>query len=123
MVSVVISTTNHHCRGSQQTATPIPGVRSPLKDLIPTQSSASPSQDKGKGKAVEVVDEGKSERARSVSVTMSEYKGAFHGGNSCFFYDWIDDAHGDSDPEGPGESIVDWITDRSYQDATEEPIK
>ena len=110
-------------RGSQQTATPIPEVRSPLKDLIPIESSASPSQDKGKGRAIKAMDEGKSERARSVSLTVSEYKGAFHGGSSAFVYNWIDDGHGNSSPEGPRESIEDWMMDRSYQDAAEEPIE
>ena len=95
-------------------------LRSPLKDLIPIESSAGPSQDKGKGRAVDMMDEGKSERERSVSLTISEFESAFHGGSSAFVYDWIDDAHGDSDPEGPGESIDDWLTDQSYMDANED---
>ena len=99
------------------------GLHSPLRNLIPIKSSAGPSQDKGKGRTVEAMDEGKLERAQSVSVTVSEYKGAFHGGSLAFVYDWIDDAHGDSSPEGPRESIEDWMTDKSYQDATEEPIE
>ena len=71
-----------------------------------------------------MMDEGKSERACSVSLTISEYEGAFHGGSLAFVYDWIDDAHGNSSPEGPRESFVeDWMTDRSYQDAAEEPIE
>ena len=124
MVFVAILTTNHHCRGSQHTATPIPEIWSPLKDLIPIESLAGPSQDKGKGRAIEAMDEGKSERARSLSLTVSKYEGAFHGGSSAFVYDWIDDVHGDSSPEGPRESFVeDWMTDRSYQDAAEEPIE
>ena len=95
-----------------------------LRDLVPVDSSAGPSQDKGKGKAIEAMDEGQSEWARSVSLTMSEYEGAFHGGSSVFVYDWIDDAHGDSSLEGPRESFVeDWMTDRLYQDAAEEPIE
>ena len=69
------------------------------------------------------MDEGKLERARLVSVTVSEYKGVFHGGSLAFMYNWIDNAHGDSDLEDPRESIEDWMTDRSYQDATEEPIE
>ena len=69
------------------------------------------------------MDEGKSERAHSVSVTISEYEGAFHGGSLAFVYDWIDDAHGDSDPEGPRESIEDRMMDWSHQDAVEEPIE
>jgi hypothetical protein len=40
-----------------------------------------------------------------------------------FVYDWIDDEHGDSDPEDPGESVEDWLTDRSYMDASEDPIE
>jgi hypothetical protein len=78
--------------------------------------------DKGKGRAVEAMDEGKSESDRAVSLTVSEYESAFHGGSSAFVYDWIDDAHGDSDPEDPGESVEDWLTDRSYMDASEDPI-
>ena len=115
--------TNHLRRGSQQVAMPIPEAHSPLKDLIPIELSSGPSQDKGKGKAIKAMDEGKLERARSVSVTVSEYEGAFHGGSSAFVYDWIDDVHGDSSPEGPRESIEDWMTDRSHQDAAEESIK
>ena len=114
MVFVAILTTNHHCRGSQRTATPIPEIRSPLKDLIPIELSTAPSQDKGKGRVIKVMDEGKSERAHSVSLTISEYKGVFHRGSSAFMYDWIDDAHGDSSLEGPRESFVeDWMMDRS----------
>jgi hypothetical protein len=110
-------------RGSECSATPMPRVclQSPIRDLIPIESLAGLSQDKGKGKAVEAMDEEKSERGQSVSLTMSEHKGAFHGGSSCFVYDWIDDAHGDSSPEGPRES--DWLTDQSYMDASEEPIE
>ena len=95
----------------------------PQWDLIPIESSAGPSPDKGKGRAIEVMDEGKSKRARSVSLTVPEYEGAFHGGSSAFVYDWIDDAHGNSSPEGPRESIEDWMMDWSYQDAAEEPIE
>jgi hypothetical protein len=42
----------------------MPGVKlqSPIRDLIPIKLSAGPSQDKGKGRAVEAIDEGKSER-------------------------------------------------------------
>ena len=123
MVFVAVLATNHHCRGSQCLATPIPEIRSLLKDLIPIELSTGPSQDKGKGRVIEAMDEGKSKRARSVSLTISKYEGAFHGGRSAFVYDWIDDTHGDSSLEGPRESIEDWITDRSYQDAAEEPIE
>jgi hypothetical protein len=54
---------------------------------------------------------------------MSKYEGVFHGGDSCFVYDWIDNAHSDSSPEGPRESIDDWLTDQSYMDASKEPIE
>ena len=70
-----------------------------------------------------MMDEGKSERACSVSATVSKYEGVFHGGSSAFVYDWIDNAHGDGSPEGPRESIEDWMTDQLYQDAAEEPIE
>jgi hypothetical protein len=101
----------------------MPGVelKLPLRDLVPIKSSAGPSQDKGKGRAVKAMDKGKSERGRSVSLTISEFEGAFHGGSSAFVYDWIDDAHGDSSLEGPRES--DWLTNQSYMDANEEPIE
>ena len=102
---------------------PIPKVRSPLKELIPVELSVGSSRDKGKGRAIKAMDEGKLERAHSVSVTVSEYEGAFHGGSSAFIYDWIDNAHGDSNLEGPRESLEDWMMDRSYQDAVEEPIE
>jgi hypothetical protein len=100
----------------------MPGDRlqSPLWDLIPIKSSAGPSKDKGKGRAVEAMDEGKSEKERLVSLTISEFKGAFHGGSSAFVYDWIDDEHGDSSPEDPRESVDDWLTDQSYMDANED---
>jgi hypothetical protein len=83
---------------------PSVSLKSPIRDLIPIESSAGPSQEKGKGRAMDVMDEGKSERSRSVSLTISEFKGAFHGGSSTFVYDWIDNTHGDSSPEGPRES-------------------
>ena len=98
-------------------------MRPPLKELIPVKLSAGPSQDKGKGRAIEVMDEGKSERACLVSVTISKYEGAFHGGSPAFMYNWIDNTHGDSDPEGPRESIEDQMMDWSHQDAVEEPIE
>jgi hypothetical protein len=110
-------------RGSERSATPMPGVELKLllRDLIPIESSAGPSQDKGKGRAVKAMDKGKSGRGRSVSLTVSEFEGVFHGGDSCFIYDWIDNAHGNSSLEGPRES--DWLTDQSYQDANKEPIE
>ena len=116
---------NISLRGSEHSSTPMLGItlRSLLKDLIPIELLSGPSQDKGKGRAVEAMDKGKSERARSVSLSISEYEGAFHGGSSCFIYDWIDDAHGNSSPEGPRESIEDWMTDWSYQDVAEEPLE
>jgi hypothetical protein len=103
----------------------MPGVsweaKSPLKDLIPIELLAGPSQDKGKGRAVKTMDEGKSERGRSVSLTMSEFEGVFHRGSGCFVYNCIDDAHGNSSPEGLKET--EWLTDQSYQDASKEPIE
>ena len=114
-------------RGSERSATPIPGfkLQSPIRDLIPIESSAGPSQDKGKGRAVDETEEGSSNKGRAGSLTVSEFKfvGAFHQGDVCFVYNWIDDEHGDSEPEGPRESIEDWMTDQSYQDADEEPIE
>ena len=94
---------NTSLRGSERSSTPMPGVtlRSPLRDLIPIELSSGPSQDKGKGRAIEAMDEGKLERAWSVSVTISKYEGAFHGGSLAFIYNWIDDTHGDSSLEGP----------------------
>ena len=46
-------------RGSEHSATPMPGVslQSSLRDLIPIESLAGPSQDKGKGKAVNAMDD------------------------------------------------------------------
>jgi hypothetical protein len=38
-----------------------------------------------------------------------------------FVYNWIDDAYGNSSPEGPREP--NWLTDQSYMDANEEPIE
>jgi hypothetical protein len=58
-----------------------------VRDLIPIELLVGPSQDKGKGKAVNPMDEGKSERERSVSLTVSEFEGAFHGGSLAFVYD------------------------------------
>jgi hypothetical protein len=96
-------------------------LQSPLRDLVPIELLVSPSWDKRKGRAVEVMDKGKLEKEQWVSLTVSEYEGAFHGGSGCFVYDWIDDAHGDSSLEGPRES--DSLTDQSYIDANEEPIE
>jgi hypothetical protein len=103
----------------------MPGVKlqSPIRDLIPIESSAGPSRDKGKGKAINLMDEEKSKKERLVSLTVSEFEGAFHGGSLAFVYDWIDDEHGDSSPEGPRESVDDWLTDQSYMDANEDPIE
>jgi hypothetical protein len=122
LVTVLIGYLYLH-RGSERSATPMPGVKlqSPIRDLIPIESSTGSGQDKGKGRAVESMDEGKSKRGRSVSLTVSEFKGAFHGGSSAFVYDWINDEHGDSSPEGPRESVDDWLTDQSYMDANEDP--
>jgi hypothetical protein len=100
----------------------MPGVRlqSPIRDLIPIESSAGPGQDKGKGRAIDSMDKGKSKRERSVSLTVSEFEGVFHGRSSAFVYNWINNEHGDSSPEGPRESVDDWLTDQSYMDANED---
>jgi hypothetical protein len=63
---------------------------------------------------------GKSEREWLVSLTISKFESAFPGESSTFVYDWIDNAHGDSDPEGPRDSVDDWLTDQSYMDANED---
>jgi hypothetical protein len=107
----------------ERSATPMPGVtlKLPIRDLIPIESSAGPSQDKGKGRAVDTINEGKSERERSVSLTVSKFEGAWHGGESnTFMYNWIDDDHGDSSPEGPRESNC--MMDKSYFNASNEPL-
>jgi hypothetical protein len=92
-----------------------------LKDLIPIKPPAGPSQDKGKGKEVDPMDEGKSERERSVSLTASEFAGAFHQGeDSVFIYNWIDDGRSDSwSDQDIKES--EWLMDQLYFDASEEP--
>jgi hypothetical protein len=103
----------------------MPGIgwelKSPLKELVPIESLAGLSKDKGKGRAVEVMDKGKSEGEWSVSLTVSKYKGTFHNGDRCFIYNWIDDEHGSSSLEGLKE--MEWLTDQSYQDTCEEPIE
>ena len=78
--------------GSECVATPCPGIG----HLVPIEAPVP--QDKGKGKeVVEAMEEGKSERERSPSLTISEYVGAFHQGeDSASIYNWIDDNHGDS---------------------------
>jgi hypothetical protein len=85
---------------------------SPLKELVPIKLSAGSSKDKGKGKAIEAMDEGKSERERSVSLTVSKYGGAFDNEDSCFVYNWIDNEHGSSSLEGLKET--EWLTNQSY---------
>jgi hypothetical protein len=96
-------------------------VRSPLKELVPIESLAGLSKDKGNGKAVEAMDKGKSERERSVSLTMSKHEGTFHNRDSCFIYNWIDNEHSDSSPKGLEET--EWLTDQSHQGANEGPIE
>jgi hypothetical protein len=104
----------------------MPGIgwekHSPLKDSVPIESIAAPSKDKGKSKEQGEMEEGKPERAQSPSLTVSQYEGAFHNGDSAFVYNWIDDKHGDnwSDQDVKG---TEWLTDQSYQDTSEEPIK
>jgi hypothetical protein len=103
----------------------MPGIsweaHSPLWDLVPINSIAGPSKGKGRTKEEEATDKGKPEREQLVSLTVSEFEGVFHNGDSCFVYDWINDEHGDSSPEGLKETK--WLTNQSYQDASEEPIE
>jgi hypothetical protein len=98
-------------------------VCSPLKDLILIESVAGPSQDKGKGREWMEMDKGKPEKARSPSSTISEYEGAFHGGeDSALGYDWINDEHGDSWSDRDVKE-TEWLMDQLYQDTSEEPIE
>jgi hypothetical protein len=113
-------------RESTCSAAPIPGVNwekcSPLKDLVPIESVASPSQDKGKGREQWEMDEGRPEKAQSPSLTISEYEGAFHARDSTFVYNWIDNEHGNSWSDQDVKE-TEWLTDQSYQDTSEEPIE
>ena len=59
------------------------------------------------------MDEGKPKRAQSPSLTMSKYASAFHKGDSCFVYNWIDDKHGDSFSDQDIKE-TEWLTDRSF---------
>jgi hypothetical protein len=87
-------------RGKGHMSTPMPGIGwetcFPLKDLVPIESEVGPSQDKGKGKEQAEMDEGKPEKAQFPSLTVSEYEGVFHNGDSAFVYNWIVNNHGDS---------------------------
>jgi hypothetical protein len=83
-------------RGSEHSATPMPGIgwekHSPLTDLVPIESVVGLSKDKGKSKEQTEMEEGKSKKAHSLSLTISEFEGAFCGGeDSVFVYNWIDD--------------------------------
>ena len=90
-----------------------------LKDLIPIESKAGSSQDKGKGKEKAEMDKGMCEKACAISLTVSKYSGVFHGrNNSCFVYVWIDSNHGDSFSDQDIKEC-NWLTDGSYQDAIE----
>ena len=107
--------------GPERVSTLMPGMvweaHSPSKDLIPIESEVGSSQVKGKGKEKAEMDKGKPERACSQSLTVSEYSGAFHGGEDhCFIYDWTDDEHRDSFSDQDIKECR-WLTDRSYQDA------
>jgi hypothetical protein len=86
--------------------------------LVPIEAPIP--QDKGKGKeVVEAMDEGKSKKERSPSLTISEYVAAFHQGeDSAFVYNWIDDDHGDSRSDLDVKE-TEWLTDQSYFDADE----
>jgi hypothetical protein len=96
--------------------TPCPGVGY----LVPIEAPVP--QDKGKGKEIiEAIDEGKSEKERSPSLTISEYALAFHQGeDSAFVYNWINDKHGNSRSDLDIKE-TEWLTDQSYFDAEELP--
>jgi hypothetical protein len=66
--------------------------------MVPIETPVPSKVDKGKGKeVVEAMDEGKSEKEQSPSLTISEYAMAFHQGeDSAFVYNWINDKHSDS---------------------------
>lgn len=65
------------------------------------------------------MDKGRPEKARSPSLTISEYAGVFHHGiDSTFVYDWIDNNHRDSFSDQDIKESQ-WLTDQSYQDAVE----
>ena len=110
-------------RGEERALTPLPGMvretHSPLKSLIPIESKAGLSQNKGKGKGEAEMDKGKPEKARSPSLTISKYMSAFHHGeDSAFVYNWIDDNHGDSFSDQDVKESK-WLTDQSYMDAND----
>ena len=90
---------------------------------MPIEAPAPSKVDKGKGKeVVEAMDKGKSEKARSPSLTISEYATAFHQGeDNAFIYNWIDDEHGDSQSDIEDAKDMEWLTDWSYFDAEEVP--
>ena len=68
------------------------------------------------------MDKGKSEKARSPSLMVSEYATAFHQGeDSAFVYDWINDNHGDSQLDLDVKE-TEWLMDQSYFDAEELPL-
>jgi hypothetical protein len=71
--------------------TPMPGVtldkRSPLKELVPIETFAGPSHETGKSREEHEMDEGAVEKAKSPSVTVFEYEGAFHNEDSAFMHD------------------------------------
>jgi hypothetical protein len=80
-------------RGTERTPTPHPGVGY----LVPIEAPVPQDKGKGKEKEINVMDEGKADQERSLSLTISEYAMAFHQGeDSAFVYNWIDDKHGDS---------------------------
>jgi hypothetical protein len=91
--------------------------------LVPIESEAGPSRDKGKSKEQVEMEEGKPEKAQYQSLTVSKYEGEFHSGeDSAFVYNWIDNEHGDSWLDHNMKEL-EWLTDQSYMDASEEPIK
>jgi hypothetical protein len=104
-------------RGTDRTVTPCPGVGY----LVPIEAPVP--QDKGKGReVVEAMDEGKSEKAWSPSLTVSEYATAFHQGeDSAFVYNWTDDDHGDSQSDLDVKE-TEWLMDQLYFNAEELPL-
>ena len=91
--------------------------------MVPIKAPVPTKVDKGKEKeVVEAMDEGKSEREQSPSLTISEYTMVFHQGeDSAFVYNWIDDKHGDSWSDIENAKDMEWLTDRLYFDAEEAP--
>jgi hypothetical protein len=104
-------------RGTKRTPTPCPGVGY----LVPIEAPIPQDKGKGKEKMIKAMDEGKSKKARSHSLTVSKYVTVFHQGeDSVFVYDWINDEHGDSRSDLDVKE-TEWLTNQSYFDAEEVP--